>query len=82
MDYAKAFDCVDQNNLWKIVQEMGIPEHTTCLTKNLYAGQEQQLEVNMEQQTCSKLGNEYVKAMYCHSTYLTYMRSTSCKMPG
>ena len=56
---------------------MGIPEHTTCLMKNLYAGQEQQLEVDMEQQTCSKLGNEYVKAMYCHSTYLTYMQSTS-----
>ena len=40
IDYAKAFDCVDHNNLWKILQEMGIPDHLTCLRKNLYAGQE------------------------------------------
>ena len=39
-DYAKAFDCVDHNKLWKILQEMGIPEHLTCLLRNLYAGQE------------------------------------------
>ena len=40
IDYAKAFDCVDHNKLWKILQEMGIPDHPTCLLKNLYAGQE------------------------------------------
>ena len=40
MDYAKAFDCVDQNKQWKILQEMGIPDHLTCLLRNLYAGQE------------------------------------------
>ena len=40
IDYAKAFDCVDHNKLWKILQEMGIPDHLTCLLKNLYAGQE------------------------------------------
>ena len=39
-DYAKAFDCVDHNNLWKILPEMGIPDHLTCLLRNLYAGQE------------------------------------------
>ena len=39
-DYAKAFDCVDHNKLWKILQEMGIPDHLTCLLRNLYAGQE------------------------------------------
>ena len=39
-DYAKAFDCVDHNNLWKILKEMGIPDHLTCLLRNLYAGQE------------------------------------------
>ena len=61
---------------------MGIPDHLTYLLKNLYAGQEQQLELNMEQQTCSKLGKEYVKAVYCHPVYLTYMQSTSCDMPG
>ena len=40
IDYAKAFDCVDHNKMWKILQEMGIPEHLTCLLRNLYAGQE------------------------------------------
>ena len=40
IDYAKAFDCVDHNKLWKILQEMGIPDHLTCVLRNLYAGQE------------------------------------------
>ena len=40
MDYAKAFDCVDHNKLWKILKEMGIPDHLTCLLRNLYVGQE------------------------------------------
>ena len=40
IDYSKAFDCVDHNKLWKILQEMGIPDHLTCLLRNLYAGQE------------------------------------------
>ena len=52
--YSKAFDCVDHNKLWKILQEMGIPDHLTCLMRNLYAGQEQQLEPDMEQQIGSK----------------------------
>ena len=42
----------------------------------------QQLELDVEQQTGSKLGKEYIKAAYCHPAYLTYMQSTSCKMPG
>ena len=42
----------------------------------------QQLELGMEQQSRSKLGKEYVKAVYCHSAYITYMQSTSCKLPG
>ena len=54
MDYAKAFDCVDHHKLWKIFKEMGIPDHLTCLWRNLYAGQEVQLELDMEQQTGSK----------------------------
>ena len=53
-DYAKAFDCVDHNKLWKILKEMGIPDHLTCLLRNLYAGWKQQLELDMEQQTGSK----------------------------
>ena len=81
IDYAKAFDCVDYNKLWKILKEMGIPDHLTCLLRNLYAGQEQ-LELDMEQQTGSKSGKEYITAVYCHPAYLTYMQSTSYKMPG
>ena len=61
IDYAKAFDCVDHNKLWKI-QEMGILDHLTCLLRNLYAGQEA-TELDMEQQTGSKLGKEYVKTV-------------------
>ena len=54
IDYAKAFDSVDHNKLWKILKEMGIPDHLTCLLRNLYAGQEATLELDMEQQTGSK----------------------------
>ena len=61
---------------------MGIPGHLICLLRNLYAGHEQQLELDMEQQTGSKSGKEYVKAVYCHLAYLTYMQSTSCEMSG
>ena len=54
VDYTKAFDCVDRNKLWKILQEMEIPGYLICLWRNLYAGQKQQLELDMEQQTGSK----------------------------
>ena len=53
LDYAKAFDCVDHNKLWKIQKEMGIRDHLTCLLRNLYAGQEA-AELDMEQETGSK----------------------------
>ena len=82
VDYAKAFDCVDHNIMWKILQEMGIPDHLTCLLRNLYAGQEATVRLDMEQQIGSKLGKEYVKAVYCHPAYLTYMQSTSCEIRG
>ena len=82
IDYAKAFDCVDHNKLGKILLEMGIPDQLTCLLRNLYAGQEQQFEPDMEQWTGSKLGKEYIKAVYYHLAYLTSMQSTSCEMPG
>ena len=72
--------CVDHNKLWKILQEMNSSDHLTCLPRNLYAGQEATLA--MEQQTGSKLGKEYVKAVYCHPAYLTYMQSTLYEMPG
>ena len=51
IDHAKAFDCVDHNKLWKILKEMGIPDHLICLLRNLYAGQEATVELDMEQQT-------------------------------
>ena len=55
IDYAKAFGCVDHNKLWKILQEMRIPEHLICLLRNLYEEvRKQQLELDMEQQTGSK----------------------------
>ena len=60
--YAKDFDYVNYNKLWNILQEMGIPDHLTCLLRNLQV-KKQELELNIEQQTCSKLGKEYVKAV-------------------
>ena len=78
IDYAKGLDCVDHSKLWKILNDMGIPDHLTCLLRNLYAGQ----EATVEQQTGSKLGKEYVMAVYCHPAYLTYVHSISCKMLG
>ena len=77
IDYAKAFDCVDHKKLWKILQDMGIPDHLNCLLRNLYAGQEATVRTGPEQQTGSKSGKEYSKAVYCHPAYLTYMQSTS-----
>ena len=80
MDYTKAFMWITTN--WKIGQEMGIPDHLTCLLKNLYSVKKQKLEPDTEQQTGSKLGKGYVKAVYCLPAYLTYMQSTSCEMQG
>ena len=78
IDCAKAFDCVEHNKLWKILKEMGILGHLTCLLGNLYAEvKKQQFEMDKEQRTGSKLGKEYIKAVYCHAAYLTYMQSTS-----
>ena len=73
---------MDHNKLWKILKELGIPDHLTCLLRNLYADQEAIVRPDMEQQTSSKLGKEYNKAVYCHLLYLTYMQSTSREMLG
>ena len=73
---------VDHNKLWKTLQEMGNADHLTCLLRNLYAGQQATIRMDMEQQTGSRLGKEYVKAVYCHPAYLTYMQSTSWEMLG
>ena len=78
--YAKAFDCVDHNKLWEILQEMGMPDQLTCLLRTLYAGQEATVR-NGYGKTDWLLGKEYIKAVYCHLVYLIYMQSTSCEMP-
>ena len=61
-EQSQAFDCVDHHKLWKILKETGIPDHFTCLLRT---------------KTCSKLGKEFVKAVYCHPAFLTYMQNTS-----
>jgi len=81
IDYTKAFDFVDHNKLWKILKEMGISDHLTCLLRDQYAGQKA-TELGMERETYSKLGKEYVKGVYCHPAYLTCLQNTSCEMPG
>ena len=54
IDYAKAFECVNHNKLWKILKKTGIPDHLTCLLRTCMQVRKQQLELNMEQQTGSK----------------------------
>ena len=76
MDYAKAFDCVDHIN-WKILKEMGIPDTLTRLLRNLYAGQEATVRTGHGTTDWFQKENEYVKVVYCHHAYLTYMQSTS-----
>ena len=77
IDYAKAFDYVDHNQLWKILKEMGIPDHLTCLWRNLYAGQEATVRTGHRTTDWFQIGKEYAKAVYCHPACLTYMQSTS-----
>ena len=80
--YAKAFDCVDHNKLWEILQEMEVPDHLTYLLRNLYAGQEATVRTGHGTTDWFQIGKGVVKAVYCHPVYLTYMQSTSCEMPG
>ena len=75
IDYAKVFDCLDHTKLWKIPKEMGILETLPASWEICMPVKKQQLELDMEQQTGSKLGKEYIKAVYCHSAYLTSMQS-------
>ena len=75
IDYAKAFNCMDHNKLWKILQEMGISDHLTCLLRNLYAGQEAIVRTGHGTIDWFRIGKEYVKAVYCHPVYLTYVWS-------
>ena len=72
---------VDHKKLWKILKEMGIPDHLTCLLRNLYADQEGTVRTRHEI-TGSKLEKECVKVVYCHPAYLTYMQSTTWETLG
>ena len=71
--YAKYFDCVDHNKLWKIMKEMGIPDHLSCLLRNLYAGQE--AIVRTGHGTTEWFQKEYINAVSCHCAYVTYMQN-------
>ena len=62
---------------WKILKEMDIPDHLTCLLRYLYAGQEATVRTGHGTTDWIQIGKEYVKAVYCHPAYLTYMQSTS-----
>ena len=77
MDYAKAFDCVDHNQLWKILKEMGIPYHLTCLLRNLSAGQEAIVITGHGTTCCFQIGKVVYQGCVLSPTYLTYMQSTS-----
>ena len=82
IDCVKAFDSVDHNKLWKIFNEMGVPDHLNLSPeKPVCRSRSQELELHMEQLTGSKLGKEYIKAVHCHPAYLTYMQSIPCKVP-
>ena len=73
---------MDHNKLRKILKEMGIPTTLPASWEICMQVKKRQFELDMEQQTDSKSGKEYVKAVYCHPAYLTYMQSTTCEMLG
>ena len=77
LDYIKAFDCMDHNKLWKILKEMGIPDHLTCLLRNLYAGQEATVKTGHGTTDWFQIGKGIYQVVYCHPAYLTSMQSTS-----
>ena len=71
IDYAKAFDYVDHNKLWKILKEMGIPDHLTCLQRNLYAGQEATVRTGHGTTDWFQIGKGVRQSIHCHPAYLT-----------
>ena len=83
IDYAKAFDWVDHNKLWKILQEMGLPDHLTCLLRNLYAGQESTVRTAHETTDWFQIRKRGMSRLYIVTpACLTYMQNTLCKMLG
>ena len=82
INFIKAFDSVDHNKLWNILKKMGIADTWSACWEICMQVKKQQLELDMEQQTGSNSGKEYIKAVYCYLAYLTSMQSTSCEMLG
>ena len=82
IDYAKAFDCVDHNKLWKILKDMGIPDYLTCLLRNLYAGQEAPVRTWHGTTDGFQVRKGVCHPVYCHPACLTAMQSTSCEILG
>ena len=81
-DYAKAFDCMDHNKLWKILKEMGIPDHLTCLLRNLYAGQEATVRTGHGPTDWFQIGKGVRQGCILSPAYLTYMQSISWETLG
>ena len=77
IDSAKVFDCVDHNKLWKVLIEIGIPDHLTCLLRNLYVGQEATVRTGHGTTDWFQIGKGVRRAVHCHPAYLTYTQSTS-----
>ena len=82
IDYTKAFKSVDHNKLWKILKEMGIPDHLTCLLRNLYADQEARVRTGHGTTDWFQTGKGVCQGCILSPAYLPYMQNTSCKMPG
>ena len=80
IDYGKAFNCVDHNKLWKILKEMGIPDHLACLWRNLYAGQEATVRTGHRKTDWFQIGKGVRQSCILSPAYLTYMPSTSREM--
>ena len=81
INYAKTFDCIDHKKLWKILQEMGVPDHLTCLLRNLYTGQEATVRTGCGTTDWFQIGKGVYQGILSPA-YLTYMQSASCEMLG
>ena len=81
IDYAKAFDCVDHNKLWKILKDVEIPDHVTCLLRNLYVGQEATVRTGRETIDWFQIGKGVHQGCILSPCLFNLYQSTSCKMP-
>ena len=79
IDYTKTLNCVDHNKLWKLMKEMGIPDHLTCLLRNLYAGQEATVRTGHGTTDWFQIGKGVHQAVYCHPAYWLICREHNVK---